>query len=216
MKRYVFFAVVILMALMIACGGGSSDGATKAKGEAIIVASFLDALTQKGDLNAAYNLLCGMDKMFLGEKQGFYDFMTGKETEAVPEKWRLMRYMISEMVPIPSNVFSYEVGDPVGAGDSLIIPVTLIVPKDNIWKYIEEKMDKDLYKRWENLEQEDISYAAKKQVAKEAFKNIKDILKDADFEMESQSVEFPMIKENGKYKISLLESSIMNMFDMGF
>ena len=215
MKKFMLMSTVIALFLLMACGGGGDTGSTTAKGEAKVVAEFIDDLVKDGDLNAAFNLLTGEEKAFLGEMPGFYDFLTGKENENVAEEMLLMRFLVEEITPIPSNVLSYQIGDPVGEGDTLTVPVTLSYPKDDFESMIKENMDPELYDRMENLDQEDISLAEKKKVVAQAMGEFRKIVKGKKYEMDTNTQDITIVKEDGKWKVSLFSTGLMNLLGGG-
>ena len=215
MKKILILSAIFALFLVIACGGGGETGATMAKGEARVVAEFLDDIAKKGDLNSAFNLLIGEEKAILGEMPGFYDFLTGKEDETVAEEMIYMRTLIQEITPIPTNVLSYKIGDPVGEGDTMTVPVTFSYPKEDFEQFVKDNMDKDLFDRMDNLDKEDMPLSEKKALIKKAMNEFRRVVKGKTFEMDSMTQEVTIIKNEGKWKISLFSTGLMNMFGGG-
>lgn len=208
-RKYIIFALIFVMAMTAACGGGG-DSTTQAKGEAKHVATFLDDIFQKGDLNGAYEMLSGADRAMLGMMPGFYDFITGKETDAMPEELQIAQVAFKEFTPVPSNLIHYEIGDPEGTGDTVMVPVTFYVPKQNMEDFFKDKIDPDLYDQLENMDQSDMTLDQKKELIVKAAKEAKAAIKGKTFEMDSNTNKVTLIKEDGKWKLSIIASGFMN------
>lgn len=211
-RKFVILGLILLMAFIAACGGGDGGGSTKAKGEAKYVAEFLDDIFQKGDLGAAYELLSGGDRAMLGMMPGFYDFITGKDTENVPDDMKLMRVVINEFTPVPSNLIHYEIGEPKGMGDTIMVPVTFFVPKENMEDFFKANIDPEMYDQLENMEDSDMTYDQKKELITKAAQEVKDAIKGKTFEMDSSTNDLTLVKEDGKWKLSIIGSGLMNAF----
>lgn len=210
MRKYLVFALIFAIAITAACGGGNSGSTTQAKGEAKHVATFLDDIFQKGDLNGAYEMLSGGDRAMLGMMPGFYDFITGKESDAVPEELQIVRVVIKEFTPVPSNLIRYEIGDPEGTGDTVLVPVTFYVPKENMEDFFKDKIDPDVYAQLEDMDNSDMTLDQKKELIVKAAKEAKAAIKGKTFEMDSNTNKITLIKEDGKWKLSIIASGFMN------
>lgn len=213
MKKIIALLLVFTVAAFVACGGGGSE--TQAKGEAKIVAKFMDNIAKKGDLTAAFDMLHSTDKAMLGMMPGFYDFITGKETEAVSEDMLLARVAIEELTPLPEKLIKYSLGDPQGEGDTLRVPVQITVPKQGPEELSEKYLDPELLDQLENMEQSDMSFDEKKALIKKAISQFKDGLEGDSFETEDNEFDMTLIKENGEYKISILAGGLMDMLGGG-
>ena len=165
MKRFIIIAAILSLVMFIACGGGNG-GATKAKGEAKVVANFMDSALKKGDLSAAFNMLCDADKAMLGMMPGLKDFIEGKNNADAPEEMRLMRVLLKEIVPVPENLISYEFGEPIGEGDTIMVPVTFMFPKEDLEDFAKKHMDEELIEKMDNLDQLDIPFSEKEKIIK--------------------------------------------------
>jgi len=210
-KKFIIFAAILSLVMFAACGGGNGDGgATKAKGEAKVVAKFFDSALKKGDLNAAFNMLSAADQAMMGMMPGLKDFLEGKDSPDTPEEMRLMRVMLKEVVPVPDNLISYEFGDPVGEGDTLMIPVTFMYPVEDMEDFTEKYIDKDLLDKIEDLDQLDIPFNEKTKLIKKAVGQFKSGIKGKTFERESDTQNMTLIKENGEWKLSIIASGLMN------
>ena len=206
MKKVITCALLMALFLTIACGGGSGrDGAT---GEARVAASFLDNIVQKGDLKKAYDMLAAGDRAMLGMIPGFYDFITGKQSESMEIEMRLFRVFIKEATPIPDNVLNYSFDKPVGEGDTLMVPFTISYPED-FEDFIKENLGEELFDKMDNLPDLDLTFEAKAEVIKQAMSKLRSSVRGKKLALESFEDELMLIKENGDWKISLIASSLM-------
>jgi hypothetical protein len=211
-KRFIIVAVILSLAMFVACGGGNGGGGTKAKGEAKVVAKFFDSALKKGDLSAAFDMLCVSDQAMMGMMPGLKDFLAGKDNAETPEEMKLMRVLLKELVPVPENLISYELGEPIGEGDTMMVPVTFMFPTEDIEDFAKANMDEELIDQMDNLDQMDVSFSEKEKIIKKAIGQFKSAIKGKTFERESNTQNMTLIKEDGKWKISILASGLMNAF----
>ncbi len=192
---------------ILACGGGDQDSAA---GEARIVQQFLDNILQDGDLSESFAMLVSEERMAVGMHEGFYDLVTGKDDENVSEDVRLWRVKIDAIVPVPDNVLSYEVGDATGEGDTLAVPVTFSIATDNLDNFLLMNIDPETYEKMERLDSLDMPIAEKKEIVRNVISQAKSAIDGRTFEMETKTVNFNLIKQDGAWKVSFLQTGLLN------
>ena len=209
-RKFIALSVALVLLLALACGGGG--GETQAKGEAKHVAQFLDNIFKKGDLNAAYQMMASEERAMMGMIPGFYDFITGKDNDTMSEEMRLMRVMYEELIPIPENLIKYEIGEPVGEGDTLTVPITFSVPKEDMEDFFKARIDQETFDKMENLDELDAPFEEKTKIIKDAIGQAKSAIEGETFEMETNTNNITLIKKEGEWKISFLQSGLMDNF----
>ncbi|HEQ99051.1 MAG TPA: hypothetical protein ENO22_06900 [candidate division Zixibacteria bacterium] len=207
MRNYIVILVVLALMPILACGGGDQNGAA---GEARIVQQFLDNILQEGDLSEPFAMLVSEERMAVGMHEGFYDLVTGKDDENVSEDVRLWRVKIDAIVPVPENVLSYEVGDATGEGDTLDVPVTFSIATDNLDDFLLMNIDPETYEKMNRLDSLDMPFEEKKQIIRDVISQAKSAVKGKTFEMETKTVDFYLIKQDGAWKVSFLRTGLLN------
>ena len=210
MKKGIILALAVALIMMVACGGESDQGG--AKGKAQVAVSLFDNLMQKGDLKAAYDMLAAGDRAMMGMIPGFYDFLTGKDSEAVPEEMKIFRVVLEEITPIPDNVISYSFGEPEGEGDTLMVPFTISYPVEDMEDFVKEHLGEELSEKMDNMDDSDMSYDDKVKLIKEAMGKLRNAVKGQTFERKTVDDKLMLVKEDGKWKVSLLASALMDAF----
>ncbi|MBD3381624.1 MAG: hypothetical protein GF404_05435 [candidate division Zixibacteria bacterium] len=210
MRKLMAVGLLIIMALLVACGGDSGSGAT---GEAKVVDDFMISLVEKGDLKSAYDKLANEDRMMMGMIPGFYDVITGKADESVPEEVRLMQVMLKEIVPIPKNVFDYKLGDPQGEGDTLKVPIDFIYPRENMEEVANKYIDKETQDKLENIDQLDMTFEEKKAMVKDALGKVMKGIRSETFEMDTTSEVITLVKQDDGWRISIM-GAMQNFMQM--
>jgi hypothetical protein len=209
-KKGIILALAVALIMMVACGGESDQGG--ATGKAQVAQSLFDNLMQKGDLKAAYDMLAAGDRAMMGMIPGFYDFLTGKDSEAVPEEMKIFRVVLEEITPIPDNVISYSFGEPEGEGDTLMVPFTISYPVEDMEDFVKEQLGEELSEKMDNMDDSDMSYEEKVALIKEAMGKLRSAVKGKTFERETVEDQLMLVKEDGKWKVSILASALMNSF----
>jgi len=209
-KKGIILALAVAIIMMVACGGESGQGG--AKGKAQVAESLFDNLMQKGDLKAAYDMLAAGDRAMMGMIPGFYDFLTGKDSEAVPEEMKIFRVVLEEVTPIPENVISYSFGEPEGEGDTLMVPFSISYPVEDMEDFVEEHLGEELSEKLDNMENSDMPFDDKVKLIKEAMGKLRKAVKGKTFERETVDDKLMLVKEDGKWKVSILASALMDAF----
>ncbi len=209
-KKGIILALAVALIMMVACGGKSDQGGPK--GKAQIAEGFFDNLMQKGDLKAAYDELAAGDRAMMGMIPGFYDFLTGKDSEAVPEDMKIFKVVLQEVTPIPDNVISYSFGEPEGEGDTLMVPFTISYPVEDMEAFMKEHLGEELSEKMDNMDNSDMPYEEKVKLIKEAMGKLRSAVKGKTFERETVEDKLMLIKEDGEWKVSILASALMNSF----
>jgi len=204
------FAVIAaaVLILFVACGSGDEKAETTQK--------FMDSILKEGDLNTAYGLLSAGDKAMLAMVPGLKDFLAGKYNDEMPEEMKLVSSLLDELTPIPENLLRYEIGQAYGSSDTAYVPVTFSVIKDDPEEVIRGNIDEDLRTRLDLLEDgfEELTFDEKKAIISQAIDSFKKNIQGKSFAMESQTQEFTLIKENGKWRVSLVGALMSQAFSM--
>jgi hypothetical protein len=128
------------------------------------------------------------------------------------EEMRLMRVMYEELIPIPENLINYEIGEPVGEGDTLSVPITFSVPKEDMEDFFKARIDQETFDKMENLDELDAPFEEKRKIIKDAIGQAKSAIEGETFEMETNTNNITLIKKEGEWKISFLQSGLMDNF----
>lgn len=206
MRKCIFIFGALVLISILACGGGEQ---TSVAGEAAIVQQFLDNIFQEGDLNESWAMLVGDERMAIGREEGFYDLITGRDDQNVSEDIRLWRVRVNEIVPVPDNVLSYKIGNTVGEGDTLTIPVTFSVAADNLDDFLLMNIDPETYEKMDRLDSQDIPIEEKKEIVREVIHQAKSAVKGKKFEMTTRTVDFKLIKQDGEWKVSFMRTGLL-------
>ncbi len=208
MKKYCAVFSAALLALFIACGSGDDKAETAQK--------FMDSIAKEGDLLGAYNLLSAGDRAMLGMFPGVSELLAGKFNEDMPEEIKLLQYFLSDITPIPENLLNYKIGKPYGSGDTAYVPITVSIIKDDPENIIKDNIDPEIRDRLDKLGNgfEELSYDDKTMLIAAMIASFKRHIKDKTFAMESQTQEITLIKEGGKWRISLMGALMSQAFSM--
>jgi hypothetical protein len=209
-RKSLIFGLIFILALSAACGGGGEKNQVRSESKQVNM--FLDDIVQRGDLSAAFEKMTGPDRAGLGTLPGFYDFITGKESEAMSEEFIIAQVAVREFTPVPENLFRYEVGEPEGQGDTVMVPVTFYVPSEDMETFFKENIDPDLYDQLDNMDNAGLTLEQKKELITRGAKEVRDAIKGKTFEMDVNTNRFMVVREDGKWKVSFLGSGLMGTF----
>ncbi len=205
LMKSIVLGFLLLFTLSVACSLSKEEA--EAREAARQVRVFFDNILQKGDLKTAYGMLSADTRvtwlMYGGEYyNSIVTAVIRDDSETLPDNVKLIREAVAEFTPVPMNLIRYEIGNPKYFNDSAIVPITFCVASvpelDQLFDSFIEMV--------ENNNFNDMTYNMKKETIVWTAQKIKSAVKDKTFEMQVKARDITLIKENGKWKLSLAES----------